>query len=198
MEQHPSGSPAELVRRSTFQLCLAIEFCHRNGIIHRDIKPENLLVNTADNSLKLCDFGFARQMPRPGEVAAGGAGGGAGATAAAAAGLLTDYVATRWYRAVSCASRRSTALANASPSSRDSLTPSFAPSSLTAQPELLLGSTDYTMAVDMWAIGCIIGELTDGNPLFPGETELDQLGIIQQCLGPLTTSQMALFMKNPR
>jgi hypothetical protein len=37
--------------------------------------------------------------------------------------------------------------------------------SLLLQPELLLGSTDYTTSVDMWAIGCIMGELT-------GEEEL--------------------------
>ena len=46
---------------------------------------------------------------------------------------LTDYVATRWYRA----------------------------------PELLLGSPMYTNSVDIWAIGCIMGELVDGQPLFP-------------------------------
>lgn len=66
------------------------------------------------------------------------------------------------------------------------------------QPELLLGSSDYTKAVDMWAIGTIMGELTDGNPLFPGDTEIDQLYIIQQCLGPLTSSQMESFLRNPR
>jgi cyclin-dependent kinase-like len=31
------------------------------------------------------------------------------------------------------------------------------------------------MPVDMWAIGCIMGELIDGQPLFPGESEIDQL-----------------------
>ena len=38
----------------------------------------------------------------------------------------------------------------------------------------------------MWAVGCILGELIDGNPMFPGENELDQLFLIQKCLGPLT------------
>ena len=31
----------------------------------------------------------------------------------------------------------------------------------------------------MWAIGCIMGELTDGQPLYPGESEIDQLYVIQ-------------------
>ena len=41
-------------------------------------------------------------------------------------------------------------------------------------PELLLGN-NYGKEVDIWAIGCIMGEITDGDPLFPGESEIDQL-----------------------
>ena len=37
----------------------------------------------------------------------------------------------------------------------------------------------YGRAVDVWSIGCIIGELSDGQPLFPGESEIDQLRVIQ-------------------
>ena len=39
-------------------------------------------------------------------------------------------------------------------------------------PELLLGGM-YGKEVDIWAIGCILGELSDGQPLFPGDTEID-------------------------
>lgn len=46
-------------------------------------------------------------------------------------------------------------------------------------PELLLGSTRYDPSVDIWAIGCIMGELVDGQPLFPGDSEIDQLYIVQ-------------------
>jgi cyclin-dependent kinase-like len=31
----------------------------------------------------------------------------------------------------------------------------------------------YGKEVDIWAIGCILGELSDGQPLFPGDTEID-------------------------
>lgn len=65
-------------------------------------------------------------------------------------------------------------------------------------PELVLSSTDYGKAVDIWAIGCILGELTDGEPLFPGENEIDQLFVIQKVLGPLTPDQIESFQKNPR
>jgi cyclin-dependent kinase-like len=36
------------------------------------------------------------------------------------------------------------------------------------------------------------------NCRFPGDTEVDQLYLIQQCLGPLTSAQMEIFLKNPR
>ena len=35
LEEHPNGLDAETVRRYIFQLCLAIEHCHRNNVIHR-------------------------------------------------------------------------------------------------------------------------------------------------------------------
>lgn len=64
-------------------------------------------------------------------------------------------------------------------------------------PELLLGCP-YGKAVDTWAIGCIMGEIIDGQPLFPGESDIDQLYIIQKVTGPLTQAQMELFYRNPR
>lgn len=53
-------------------------------------------------------------------------------------------------------------------------------------PELLLGDK-YGRAVDVWSIGCIIGELSDGQPLFPGESEIDQLMVIQVLMNKLKT-----------
>lgn len=53
-------------------------------------------------------------------------------------------------------------------------------------PELLLGDEAYGKAVDIWAIGCILGEMSDGQPLFPGDSEIDQLYMIQKVMGTLT------------
>lgn len=50
----------------------------------------------------------------------------------------------------------------------------------------------------MWAIACIMGELIDGQPLFPGENQIDQLYLIQKLIGPLTVQQKQAYMKNPR
>ena len=42
-------------------------------------------------------------------------------------------------------------------------------------PELIFGATDYTPAIDVWSVGCVIAELLLGQPLFPGESGVDQL-----------------------
>ncbi|XP_052280932.1 cyclin-dependent kinase-like 5 [Dreissena polymorpha] len=64
-------------------------------------------------------------------------------------------------------------------------------------PELLLGAP-YGKAVDIWSIGCILGELADGQPLFPGESEIDQLYVIQKIVGQLPPDQMNMFYNNAR
>ncbi|GLV40537.1 uncharacterized protein CBL_04338 [Carabus blaptoides fortunei] len=53
-------------------------------------------------------------------------------------------------------------------------------------PELLYGSRSYTPSVDMWAVGCIFGEMINKSPLFPGETDIEQLAIILRTLGTPT------------
>ena len=57
----PRSVPEELTKRITWQMLQAISYCHANNCIHRDVKPENLLL-TKNQVLKLCDFGFARNM----------------------------------------------------------------------------------------------------------------------------------------
>jgi kinase len=50
-------------------------------------------------------------------------------------------------------------------------------------PELIFGCTSYTTAVDIWAAGTVIAELLIGQPLFPGETTVDQMVEIIKVLG---------------
>ncbi|XP_021754480.1 glycogen synthase kinase-3 homolog MsK-3-like [Chenopodium quinoa] len=42
-------------------------------------------------------------------------------------------------------------------------------------PELIFGATEYTTAIDIWSAGCVLAELLLGQPLFPGESGVDQL-----------------------
>lgn len=50
-------------------------------------------------------------------------------------------------------------------------------------PELLLQTRNHTPALDMWAAGCILGELLAHKPLLPGRSELGQLELIVELLG---------------
>ncbi|CAF0917336.1 unnamed protein product [Didymodactylos carnosus] len=56
-------------------------------------------------------------------------------------------------------------------------------------PELLYGSRSYDEGVDLWAIGCIFGELINRSPLFPGESDIHQLCCVCKLLGTPTESQ---------
>lgn len=53
-------------------------------------------------------------------------------------------------------------------------------------PELIFGSSQYTVAVDVWAAGCCMAEMLLGQPLFPGETTVDQMVEIIKVLGTPT------------
>jgi len=118
-----------------YQLLKALKWMHSASVLHRDMKPSNLLLNS-ECFLKVADFGLARSI--------------ASLTNDKVANpVLTDYVATRWYRA----------------------------------PEILLGSTKYTKGVDMWSIGCILGELLGGKPMFPGTSTMNQLDRIIEVTG---------------
>eukprot|EP01068_Selenidium_serpulae_P005610 Selendium_serpulae@DN4105_c0_g1_i1.p1 len=118
-----------------YQLLKAIKYMHSGELLHRDMKPSNILLNS-ECHVKVADFGLARSVAN-------------GKDDGSANPVLTDYVATRWYRA----------------------------------PEILLGSTKYTKGVDMWSLGCILGELTTGRPIFPGTSTMNQLERIMVVTG---------------
>jgi len=53
-------------------------------------------------------------------------------------------------------------------------------------PEVLLGSRHYSTGVDMWSVGCIIGEMISRQALFPGDSEIDEIFRIFRLLGTPT------------
>ena len=80
-----SGQPLTYQHHQSFisQILHGLRYIHDANVLHRDLKPGNLLVN-ADCDLKICDFGLARGFSADPEENAG---------------YMTEYVATRWYRA---------------------------------------------------------------------------------------------------
>nr|GEX87801.1 mitogen-activated protein kinase 3 [Tanacetum cinerariifolium] len=62
-------------------------------------------------------------------------------------------------------------------------------------PELLLNSSDYTAAIDVWSVGCIYMELMNKKPLFPGKDTVHQMRILTELLGTPTESDLR-FIRN--
>lgn len=118
-----------------YQTLRGLKAIHSAGILHRDLKPSNLLLN-ANCDLKICDFGLARLT----------------ASIEDHQGFMTEYVATRWYRA----------------------------------PEIMLSFKEYTKAIDIWSVGCILAEMLNGKALFPGKDYHHQLSLILDVLGTPT------------
>ncbi|XP_061719159.1 cyclin-dependent kinase-like 1 isoform X1 [Cydia pomonella] len=52
-------------------------------------------------------------------------------------------------------------------------------------PELLVAEHRYGPEVDIWAIGCLFAEMLTGDPLFPGDSDIDQLALIIKTVGKL-------------
>jgi glycogen synthase kinase 3 beta len=57
-------------------------------------------------------------------------------------------------------------------------------------PELILGATNYSCAIDTWSVGCVIAEMLLGRPLFAGETNMYQLLEIIKYMGAPTMQQL--------
>ncbi|XP_065830899.1 mitogen-activated protein kinase 1-like [Oscarella lobularis] len=122
-----------------YQILRGLKYIHSANVLHRDLKPSNLLVNTTCD-LKICDFGLARIVDLEHDHK----------------GFLTEYVATRWYRA----------------------------------PEIMLNSKGYSKSIDIWSVGCILGEMLSNRPLFPGKHYLDQLNHILGIVGSPTAEDL--------
>ena len=136
-----------------YQTLRALKSIHSADIVHRDLKPANLLLN-ANCDLKVCDFGLARSVKTS---APGGK----------EVGLMTEYVATRWYRApeIMLSFKMYTKVNNF-----------FLLSCCIIQ-------ISFLKAIDIWAVGCILAELLTGRPLFPGRDYSHQLDLILDVIG---------------
>ncbi|XP_009410923.2 shaggy-related protein kinase eta [Musa acuminata AAA Group] len=63
-------------------------------------------------------------------------------------------------------------------------------------PELIFGATEYTTSIDIWSAGCVLAELLLGQPLFPGDSAVDQLVQIIKVLGTPTREEIRCMNPN--
>lgn len=118
------------IRYIMFQLCNGLSYIHGCKVMHRDLKPSNILIDKTC-SIKIADLGLARSLSDSREC-------------------LTEYIATRWYRA----------------------------------PEILISNRQYTHHVDIWSLGCILAEMLQSKPLFPGASTNHQLQLVINIIKP--------------
>ncbi|KIH46166.1 hypothetical protein ANCDUO_23784 [Ancylostoma duodenale] len=63
-------------------------------------------------------------------------------------------------------------------------------------PELIFGATNYTNSIDVWSAGTVMAELLLGQPIFPGDSGVDQLVEIIKVLGTPTKEQIQSMNPN--
>ncbi|CAA6661154.1 unnamed protein product [Spirodela intermedia] len=65
-------------------------------------------------------------------------------------------------------------------------------------PELLLNSSEYTAAIDVWSVGCIFMELMERKPLFPGRDHVHQLRLLMELIGTPNENDLGCVNENAR
>ena len=135
------------------QMWSALDHLHMHEVMHRDLKPQNLLVEEGGARIRVADFGMARVV-----------------------------------RGRLCCKPDQPDQPD-QPDRGDSLmvrgahTPDQVVTVWYRAPEVLLGTTDYTPAIDVWSGACIVVEMCTGIPPFQGDSDIGQMFATFQTLG---------------
>lgn len=148
---------AGLIANLFKQILLGLDHIHASGYFHRDMKPENLLITTTG----LADYP-PFLPPHP-----------SSASQQSTRGPEKDVVAI--VKIADFGLARET-------KSKPPYT-EYVSTRWYRAPEVLLRSRDYSYPVDMWAIGTILTEMINLKPLFPGQSEVDQVFRICEVMG---------------
>lgn len=143
----------------------------QNKILHRDMKAANLLISDS-GVLQIADFGLARSIEDPKNGVKRVGLGQLSACIPAVRGTLILRLAKQDY--TNCV-----------------VTRWYRP------PELLLGLRAYGRPIDMWGVGCVIGEMFFRHPIFTGSSDLDQVAKIVQMCGTIDEQSLPGYSTMP-
>lgn len=171
-----------------FQILCGLKYLHSANVMHRDLKPSNILVNS-DCQVKICDLGLAR-----------------GVSSKRRDSSQTRRSLTQELASPSSGSDETknpedhdvehsldggesqispSASANSELQEQDSLT-EYVVTRWYRAPEVMVSAKKYAYGIDIWSIGCILGEMINKDPVFQGRNYVDQLNVIFNKIGSPT------------
>ncbi|KAF5402643.1 hypothetical protein PHET_03963 [Paragonimus heterotremus] len=162
-----AGLPRDRVRRISFQILKALYYVEKAGIIHCDLKPENVLLIWPPEKYSSQSGDSTRN-----------------ATQVSSPKNNSPFMEER-----DCIKL----IDFGSSCFKKGPTYPYIQSRFYRAPEVIL-RTGYAQPIDIWSFGCVVAELINGLPLFPGEDEADQLACIIEILG---TPPDELLQKSP-
>lgn len=177
---HSQPLSLDHIRYFAYQILEGVAFLHSCRIIHRDLKPSNIFVN-ATCEIKIGDFGLSRVMESdvientsPIETNLTPVATVLQPTALTFGSTTPGPNSSNW----------TLATASSQPSTAHSTRQytEYVATRWYRAPEILL-QLPYDQSMDMWSVGCIIGEMLLRRALFPGKNAIEQFSFIVSMTG---------------
>ena len=180
------GLSFDVARRILWQLLQALVHCHAQGVTHRNLKPKYIFLQSSEtNTQQTAQNGGAEYAAAHFDVTSESDKFSEDVIDSSfnrtdVQVRLADFNSVRWL-ATSTSEDDAEVIYGT-----DQVFGSSSPTVVTQPyraPEILLGSSSYSSAIDVWACGCVFAEMVSGKLLFPGDSDIGQLVKIFELLG---------------